>query len=83
MIFSRYKDRETLERIKRWPNLINRFPKVRIYSAEHQAFWRGMGRGYTLNPEESEIWFCRDAVQKTRHCGPEKRIQYIAVLTSE
>lgn len=75
--FRRYEDRETLERIRRWPHLINRFPRVRIYSAEHGAYWRGTGKGYTSNPEESEIYWCRDAVHKTRHCEPEKHIQYI------
>jgi hypothetical protein len=40
----RYDDRETLERIKRWPGLLIRFRRVRIYSAEHGAFWRGMAK---------------------------------------
>ena len=77
MRYSRYKDRETLERIKRWPLLIKRFPQVRIYSAEHIAFWRGVGNGYTELASESKVWSCECAVRITRHCGPEKRIQFI------
>ena len=77
--FKRQGDRETLERIKRWPSLMNRFPRVRIYSAEHQAFWRGTGQGYTENPLESELWFIKDAFTRTKHCGPEKRIQFVKI----
>jgi len=75
--FKKYNDRETLERIKRWPNFIKRFPNVRIYSAEHGAFWRGKGNGYTINPMESDIVSCEEAFKKTYHCGPEKQIQFI------
>ena len=73
----KYADRETLERIKRWPTLKNRFPKVKIYSAEHMAYWRGKGNGYTNIESESDIWTCEDAFNKTRHCGPEKKIQFV------
>jgi len=78
--FKRYDDRETLERIKRWSVLVYRFSHVRIYSGEWQLYWRGEGRGYTSNPAESKIWLCKDAFAKTRHCGPEKHIQYIKAL---
>ena len=77
--FKKYADRETLERIKRWPHLIERFPCVRIYSAEHNAFWRGIGNGYTDDINASAVWHCQEAVRRTRHCGPEKQIQYVSV----
>ena len=82
MNLKRYDDRETLERIKRWPHLATRFQKVRIYSGQWKAFWRVSGQGYTENPEESDILDIDVAVAKTRHCGPEKQIQYVAVNTS-
>ena len=75
--FRRYANKETLERIKRWPALLSRFPRVRIYSAEHGAFWRGTGSGYTDNPEESQVWMATEAFMKTRHYGPLKKIQFI------
>ncbi len=68
---------ETLERIKRWPQLLSRFPSVRIYSAEHDAYWRGTGQGYTISPQESHIWPIEKALARTRHCCPMKRIQFI------
>lgn len=79
MSYQRRADRETLERIRRWPGLKNRFRLVRIYSAEWGAYWRGTGQGYTQNPEDSAILGIEEAYKKTRHCGPEKRIQYVAV----
>ncbi len=75
--FRRYADKETLERITRWPSLLSRFPLVRIYSAEHCAFWRGSGQGYVDSPEESQVWAIEDAVKRTKHCGPEKKIEFI------
>jgi len=75
----RHDDRETLERIKRWPGLVARFPRVRIYSAEWGAFWRGKGNGYTENAEESDVLEIGAAVARTKHCGPEKQIQFVSV----
>ncbi len=76
-MFTRYDDTETLERIKRWPSLLKRFPRVRIYSAEHHAYWRGTGQGYTDQTESSTVMDIEEAFAKTRHCGPEKRIRFI------
>ena len=78
-IFHRHDDRETLERIKRWPDLCSRFTKVRIYSAEWGLFWRGKGNGYTENAEESDVLSVEFAVARTFHCGPEKGIQFVGV----
>jgi hypothetical protein len=82
MNYKRHKDRETLERIKRWPQLTLRFPRVRIYSAEHGLYWRKSGQGYTANSAESDVWTCGEAFLRTRHCGPEKRIQFVAVKSA-
>ncbi len=76
-MFKRYTDRETLERIKRWPSLVNRFLRVRIYSAQWGAYWRGSGQGYTEDSQASDIIEIEEAFKKTRHCGPEKRIQFV------
>jgi hypothetical protein len=76
--FIKHQDYETLERIKRWPSMKTRFKKVRIYSAEHGAFWRNTGQGYTLELSESSIWDMEEAVTRTYHCGPEKMIQFIS-----
>ena len=83
MKYKRMKDRETLERLKRWPNLFARFPRVRIYSAEHRAWWRNTGQGYTLNPFKSAVWDVRDAFNRTSHCGPEKQIQFVGADNAE
>ena len=77
--YRRYTLWETLERIKRWPSLIKRFPYVRIYSAEHNAFWRGTGQGYTDDEDASDVLRIEKAFEMTNHCGPEKRIQFIEV----
>ncbi len=79
MIYKKYPDRETLERLKRWTSLFHRFTKVRIYSAEYKLFWRGKGNGYTTNPEESNIWDIKEAFHRTCHCGKEKRIQFVSL----
>ncbi len=70
--------RETLERINRWPSLMKRFKHVRIYSAQWSAFWRGTGQGYTSDSAESAVWAIEEAFECTRHCGPEKKIQFVA-----
>lgn len=74
--YKRYESFETLERVKRWPQLLKRFSKVRIYSAEHMAYWRGTGQGYTLDKSESALWDFEDAFKRTNHCCPQKRIQF-------
>jgi hypothetical protein len=79
VIYSRLPDRETLERLKRWPKLKKRFQRVKIYSAEWGAYWRGAGQGYTQNPIESETLDINVAFKMTRGCRSEKKIQFIGV----
>ncbi len=77
--YKRLEDRETLERIKRWPNLMKRFSCVRIYSVEWLAFWRNTGQGYTEKATESAVWTIEAAFVRTKHCGPKKKIQFVEV----
>jgi hypothetical protein len=77
--FKRLEDRETLDRIKRWPSLRKRFKKVRIYSGQWQSYWRGEGSGYTFLESESNVWCINEAISITQHCGSEKQIQYVGV----
>ena len=74
--FVRRDNIETLERVKRWPQLKTRFDFVRIYSAEWGAYWRGTGQGYTETPAESAVLSFDAAFCMTSHCGPEKKIEY-------
>lgn len=55
--------------------------KVRIWSGEHGAYWRQGGCGYTDGcAEDAWVLPFEEAFATTRHCGPEKRIAYEAVL---
>jgi hypothetical protein len=54
---------------------------VRIWSGEHTAYWRSEGRGYTLDPVEAGCYSFREAFERTKHCGPEKRIAFELVET--
>ena len=49
---------------------------VRIWSREHGAYWRPNGNGYTQNPAWAGTWPLSSAWRATRHCGPEKRIEF-------
>lgn len=52
--------------------------QVRIWSAEHGAFWRPGGNGYTMFGAQAGAWDFADAYTTTQHCGPEKKIVYYA-----
>jgi len=53
--------------------------QVYIYSREHGAYWRHGGCGYTCKDNEAGQWDFLAAVAETRHCGPEKKIEYVAI----
>ena len=50
---------------------------VRIWSAEHRAWWRPERAGYTTLLETAGVYSFADAYDATKHCGPEKRIVYV------
>ncbi len=54
---------------------------VRIWSGEHGAYWRKNGCGYT---DGKRVWAWalpfEQAFDKTRHCGPEKKIVFEVAL---
>lgn len=70
--------RETLERLKRWPTLRAKYAgkMVRIWSNEHEAYWRANGAGYTTDGLEAGLYDFADAWARTHHCDPSKRITF-------
>ena len=69
----------TQQHLKRHPEKLARFDKVRILSNEWGAWWRPNGCGYTDDPEQAGIYDAKDAWERVRHCGPKKRIVLVAV----
>lgn len=49
---------------------------VLIWSGEHRAWWRSLGRGYTYDRDQAGRWYLADARRETASCGPEKQIQF-------
>lgn len=49
---------------------------VLIWSDEHHAYWRPGGNGYTAIRAKAWVLPFEDAYLRTRHCGPEKRIEF-------
>lgn len=52
--------------------------KVFIWSREHGAFWRPEAAGYTMHEAAAGIYEFADAYWRAEHCGPEKKIEFIA-----
>ena len=66
----------TLEEVKNDPELMAVWQNksVRIWSNEHQMYWRPGRAGYTSDGLKAGIYKFPDAFTATRHCGPEKKI---------
>lgn len=48
--------------------------KVRIWSGEHQAWWRPNSAGYCLDVRDAGLYDRDEAERIVKHCGPEKKI---------
>lgn len=79
--------RVTLNGIKRrgltkWADRLNWIGRpVAIYSGQHRAWWRWGACGYTDDINQAGEWKFEDAYDRTKHCGPEKRIEFISMGT--
>jgi hypothetical protein len=69
----------TQQHLKRHPEKMERFNKVRIFSAEWSAWWRPKGCGYTTDKDQAGIYDAMDAWDYIKHCGPEKKILLVGV----
>ncbi|MGE4296812.1 MAG: hypothetical protein AB7E47_02185 [Desulfovibrionaceae bacterium] len=72
------KNRVTLERVKRSPEMRQRLADrlVRIYSGQWSAWWRENACGYTDDVLQAGVYTFSDALAVSDHCGREKRIVY-------
>lgn len=52
---------------------------VRIWSREHGAYWRYPAAGYTTLVEEAGVYSLGEAWRRTRHCGPEKGVEFVTI----
>lgn len=68
----------TLERAINCPDIRDRLEDrfVLIYSGEHKTYWRPDAAGYTEDKEQAGVYSFQLAFKKTRHCGPEKKIEF-------
>jgi len=53
---------------------------VLIWSGEHRLFWRGDASSYTPKIGDAGVYDFMDAFQKTKHCGPEKKIIFLEII---
>jgi hypothetical protein len=51
---------------------------VLIWSNEHGAYWRPSAQGYTDDVNQAWVLPFPDAFEEVKHCGPEKRIEFVA-----
>jgi hypothetical protein len=73
----------TQQHLKRHPEKLDRFDKVRIWSGEHHYWWRPEGRGYTGKLGEAGVYSVEDAWDYVKHCGTEKRIKLVGLAPGE
>jgi len=67
----------TLERVKRSPRMVDYLSRklVRIWSGEHMAYWGPRNSGY-FDLAGAGFYDGDDAYLTTKHCGPEKKIEF-------
>ena len=56
---------------------------VRIYSRQWGSYWRHNASGYAERQEDAGVWRFESAWRMTRHCGPEKGIEFELVNDEE
>lgn len=68
----------SLEQIKEDYTIIDALKgkSVRIWSGEWEAYWRPAAHGYTPDGLKAGVWEFQSAYDITKHCGPEKKIEY-------
>lgn len=54
-----------------------------IWSGEHHAWWRPDGAGYTNDIRAAGVYDHADAIARTSHCGPEKKIEINRIFSLE
>lgn len=69
----------SLAHYQRHPDKMPAGRRVRIWSAEHGAYWRTNGQGYTVHREAAGEWVIQDAFAATRHCHRDKKIWFAFV----
>lgn len=55
---------------------------VRVWTQEHGAWWRPDAQGYTDDDNQAWILDFPTAYERTKHCGPEKKINYFTADAS-
>ena len=70
----------SLGQVKRNKELLLNFNKVRIWSVEHQQYWRPNSQGYTGDRELSGVYEFPDAFERTKHCDESKGITFEEVF---
>ncbi|MCA0973452.1 hypothetical protein LCL99_03100 [Halomonas denitrificans] len=68
----------TQQHIKKHPEKLVRFDRVRIWSGEWHMWWRCSAQGYTADMDEAGVFDAYDAWERVAHCGPEKKISLVA-----
>ena len=69
----------SLDFVKRYPgsDQLKLWAGKPVHIQSENGIWRPGGRGYTNSTGEAWVISFEEAVETTRHCGPEKRVRYL------